>query len=427
MKILFVAPPFPGRVENYLVLPSLEVCIMSSILKNEGHVVEMLDMKINQYKVSEYEKLLYSYSPDVVCIDDEPKTHCNSKKLIQLTRKVYGRKVHIVMRGEIASFIPKVTLERNPEIDFISRYDDDYAIRDILHAIDHNLPFDTIDNIAYRDKAGIYVNNVNCKKYDLDSLPMPDRNLYPVEKYLKRDSETIVRSSRGCPGKCLFCIKTRFAQFRLFSIKRFVDEIEELLNMGFDSFFISDDTFAFSDSRVKEFYDEVKERKLKFKWTSNIRIKDINEYKLQLMKEIGAYRVFVGIETINSETSNVINKKLTEELIREKTDLLHKYDIEFHASFILGNPGDTEADIESTIRFVKEIKPTVVTFNLIRIYPGLELYDRYEEYGMVMSDKYWYEKDEWASRVVMGTKDLPCDKLEKLSRKCLFEFITIGD
>lgn len=425
MKILFVAAPFPGRVEHYLVLPRIEVCICSQILKDNGHVVDMLDMKINQYKVSEYEELVKKYTPDIVCIDDDPETHCNSKKLIKITRSVFGTKVKICLRGELASFIPDSIMQRNPELDYVIRYDDDYALLNIINAIINKGSLSEIKNIAYREDSGYYVTERKVNDYELDSLPMPDRKLYPIKKYLARDSETIVKSSRGCPGRCLFCIKTKFANFRLFSIKRFVDEIEVLLDMGFKSFFFADDTFAFSDKRLKEFYDEVISRGLHFRWTSNIRIRDINSYKLQLMREIGAYRVFVGIETINASTSSVINKNITEDMIREKVDLLHKYNMEFHASFILGNPGDTVEDIENTISFVKEIEPTLVTFNLIRIYPGLELYDKCDEYGMVMEDKYWYEKEEWTSKVVMGTKLLPCDILEKLSRKCLFEFISM--
>lgn len=427
MNILFVGAPFPSGGEKYLILPSLEVCICSSILKLNGHNVSMLDMKINKYKVSEYTTLVSDYSPDIVCIDDEPKTHCNSVQLIKLTREIFGDKVKIVIRGEISSFVPEVTMKRNPDLDYIIRYDDDYALLNIINALNNQIEFGDIANIAYRCEGEIVVTERKDNDYELDDLPMPDREIYSIDKYLQRDSETIVRSSRGCPGKCLFCIKTKFAKFRIFSIKRFVDEIEYLLNLGFTSFFISDDTFAFSDERLEQFYNEVKKRGLVFKWTSNIRIRDINEYKLKLMKEIGAYRVFVGIETINANTSSVINKNITEQLIREKTQLLHKYDIEFHASFILGNPGDTVEDIEKTIEFVREIKPTLVTFNLIRIYPGLELYTNAKKYGMIMKDKYWYEKDEWSRKVVMGTKDLPYDVLEKLSSRCLLEFIKIGD
>ena len=97
--------------------------------------------------------------------------------------------------------------------------------------------------------------------------------------------------------------------------------------------------------------------------------------------------------------------------------------MQFHASFILGNPGDTESDLEATIKFVNEINPDIVTFNLIKIYPGLDLYNNPNKYGMVLNDKFWFEKDEWSYKVVMGTKNLPPEKLEIWSRKLLFEFI----
>lgn len=162
---------------------------------------------------------------------------------------------------------------------------------------------------------------------------------------------------------------------------------------------------------------------LHFKWTSNIRIKDITDEKIKLMKELGAYRVFVGIETINAKASDIIGKKLVQEEILEKIKILKDNDMQFHASFILGNPEDTEEDLEETVKFVRKIQPNVVTFNLIKIYPGLDLYKNPEKYNMVMPDKYWFEKDEWSNKVVMGTKNLPPEKLEKWCRRMLFEFI----
>lgn len=218
---------------------------------------------------------------------------------------------------------------------------------------------------------------------------MPYRKLYDIEKYLKRDSETIVRSSRGCPGNCLFCIKTRFENFQIFSMKRFVDEIEEMLNYGFKTFFFSDDTFAFSIQRLNDFAYEIKKRGLEIKWTSNIRIKDITEEKIKLMKELGAYRVFVGIETINKNSSNIIGKNLMKDEILEKLQILKDNDMQFQCIlFILGSPGDTEEDLEETIKFVKIIDPNIVTFNLIKIYPGLDLYNNPEKYKMIIPDKY---------------------------------------
>lgn len=424
MKILYIVPPFPNRVKEYLMLPSIELCINSNILKNHGHEVDLLDMKIDNLKLESCVEKIISFKPDIVCIDDDPKTHCNTIKIVKLLKNCVSNKIKIAVRGEIVSAIPESVMERNPGIDFILRFDDDYSLLKIIESNYKHQNLLKIANIAFRiNENEYYVTDVQKPTYELDSLPMPNRELYDIDKYLKRDTETIVKSCRGCPGNCLFCIKTRFESFRLFSVQRFCDEIEELLSHGFESFFFADDTFAFSDKRLDDFYDEVKKRKLKIKWTSNIRINDINEYKLKKMKEIGAYRVFVGIETINAATQKTINKNLNQNIIKEKLELLKKYDIEFHASFILGNPGDSEKDLKETIKFVKEIQPTLVTFNLIKVYPGLELYKNPEKYDIIMDDPYWYEKDLWSQKVVMGTKQLPPDILEKWSRYCLMEFI----
>lgn len=311
-------------------------------------------------------------------------------------------------------------MERNPELDFGLRYDDDYSLINYINNL--NNP-EKVNNIVFRNNDRIVVTERKNRDYELDTLPMPYRKLYDIEKYLKRDSETIVRSSRGCPGNCLFCIKTRFENFQIFSMKRFVDEIEEMLNYGFKTFFFSDDTFAFSIQRLNDFAYEIKKRGLEIKWTSNIRIKDITEEKIKLMKELGAYRVFVGIETINKNSSNIIGKNLMKDEILEKLQILKDNDMQFHASFILGSPGDTEEDLEETIKFVKIIDPNIVTFNLIKIYPGLDLYNNPEKYKMIIPDKYWFEKDDWTHKVVMGTESLSPEKLEKWSRRMLFEFI----
>ena len=39
MNVLVVVPNFPNRIKEYLVLPSLELCIVASILKNNKTIV----------------------------------------------------------------------------------------------------------------------------------------------------------------------------------------------------------------------------------------------------------------------------------------------------------------------------------------------------------------------------------------------------
>ena len=184
MKILFVVPPFPNRVREYLILPSLELCIISSILKNDGHIVELLDMKIGNMSIEEGIRRCRAFVPDFILIEDEPKNHCNTIEFVDQFRLFYERNVPICLRGEIPSFIPQIVLDRHPNINYITRFDDDFAFQRIINAHPDFSKIDTIPNIAYRkDDKVVVTDRVECS-YDLDSLPKPNRQLYDIAKYL---------------------------------------------------------------------------------------------------------------------------------------------------------------------------------------------------------------------------------------------------
>ena len=422
MKIAFVVPNFKNRTREYLMLPSIELCIMSSVLKENGHTVELVDMRINDMQPEEIVEILSELSPDIVCVDDIPESHCSTKELLPIIRRSVSEKCLLCMIGEYVSLETELIMKRNKEVDFGLLYETDFVLLDLIAYLEGKKTIQSIPNIAYMDKNEVVINKI--ESVDLRLLPMPDRKLYDIGKYLARDSETIVKSSRGCPGKCLFCIKTKYEPFKTFSMERFCDEIEELQSYGFQSFFFSDDNFAFSMARLEEFKNELTRRNMKITWTSNLRIRDITEEKIKLMKALGAYRVFVGVETLNSQTSKVINKNLSKELIKEKIRIIKDNGLQFHASFILGNPNDTEEDLQETLDFVKEVQPDLVTFNLLQVYPGLDIYKNPDKYGIVMDDPYWFEKDTWTKQAVMGTVQLPPEVLQKWSQKMLYEYIT---
>lgn len=429
MNIIFVAPDFPEKSNTYLMLPSLDLTIMSAALKEKGHNCSLIDMRINEYNFNDLKRILLTEERkehiDLICIDGLVDTHCNVNKAIK-TCKYVLRETPIALRGEVATFLPKEMLLRNYCLDYVMSGESEETILELVDYLSgKGGGLTDIMSLSFREKGTneIVVNSKRISLKNLDELPYPDRNLYDIKKYLKRDSETIVRSSRGCPGNCAFCIYTKLTPFRLFSVQRFCDEIEELQRYGFESFFFSDYTFAFSDKRVEDFYQETQKRNLHVKFTSNIRIKDINEFKIKRMKEIGAYRVFVGIETINSNSSELINKNITKEEIIHKIEILKKYDIEYHGSFIIGNPGDTEDDLKATEELLGELNPTVVTFNHLKMMPGTDIYNRPNDFDILPFDPFWFEKDDWSYYPSAGTNQLPPDKILYWSERLAKAFI----
>ena len=426
MKVIFITLDYPTGINDYLILPSLDFAVMSSVVKENGDNCELIDMRINHYDMYQLEHLLIAKNKiekiDLVCIESICNTHFNAVKAIKVCRHALGDDIVIALRGEVTTFLPVQTLERNAELDVAFVGESERALLDIIDYMKGTITERDIHNACLRNKNGEIINNNNCYTSNLNHLPLPDREVYDISAYIRRDSETIVRSSRGCPGNCSFCIKTKMSKFRLFTIKRFCDEIEILQRYGFQSFFFSDDTFAFSDQRLSDFAEEILKRKMHIRWTSNLRIKDINEYKIKTMKELGAYRVFVGIETINSASQKLANKNLTKQEVMDKISILKKYNLEFHASFIIGAPGDTEEDLMEIEKLLSEIKPTLVTFNQLKLFPGTDIYNSPEKYNILPFDPYWFEKDDWVYYPVFGTKELPPSQINKWTKRLYHTF-----
>ncbi len=423
MKVLFILPNYPVNIRNYIILPSLEIATMASVLEEKGHSVSLVDMKIDNMEVWDLENAMKDINYDLVCVESIVQDHCEALKTIDEVRRI-NRSVPIVLRGEICSFLPVECLEHNKNIDYVMRFENEKTIIELIDYLNGNIGIQNVHNIAYRDNNCIIINDLEKPVENLDDLPMPKRQLYNLQKYYRRSKETIVRSTRGCPGKCKFCNKTQLAPFRKFSVQRFCDEIEELMSYGFRQFFFSDDTFAYSNERFDDFYNEVKKRKLKIRFTSNLRIVDINDEKIRKMKEVGAYRVFVGVETINITSSKTINKNISPELIIQKINILKKYNMEYHASFIVGSPNDTIEDLKETSKFVQIIEPTLVSFNQLKPMPGTDIYNYPEKYGIVMKDRFWFEKDDWSRGCICNTLYLTSEMIDEWKYKLIQSFIT---
>lgn len=419
IDVLFIHPRNYGKSQKYLKLPSLEFCQMAAILKNEGFEYKLLDFNINNIEVDDSKTELSSYSPKIVVIYGTENNHINLIATAKLTKELFPDAL-IGVNGSIVSFIIEHILENN-FIDFVIKGTGEFTLAEILNHNCDLTKMEKVANLAYKIDDKIVDNKV--EYISLKNLPIADRELYDLRTYKLHQPEAIVRSSWGCPSNCAFCNKTVFSKFRIYTIEHFFKEIDVLLKYGYNSFFFADETFAFSMKRLEEFCDFYKKNNYKFRWTSNLRVSDINDKLIKLMKENGAYRVFVGIETVSEESNKLTNKLQNITNLEDKINILKKNKMEFHASFIVGNPGDSKGDIEKTIEFVKKIKPTLATFNRLKLFPGTDIFINPEKYNLKVKDKYWFENPKWITEQMVCTNLLSYKEIEEYSRKMTFEMI----
>jgi anaerobic magnesium-protoporphyrin IX monomethyl ester cyclase len=125
-------------------------------------------------------------------------------------------------------------------------------------------------------------------------------------------------------------------------------------------------------------------------WSCLSRVTGINAEIVQMMKAAGCRRVYLGLETGDQATLELMNKKATVEEGIQAVYQFHDAGIEVAAFFIVGYPGESISSIEETSRLALTLPLDDISFNIPYPLPGSCLFNRVS--GLVEGD--WNEENE---------------------------------
>ena len=187
----------------------------------------------------------------------------------------------------------------------------------------------------------------------------------------------------------MFCSHA-LSGYRSRSIGNVLDEIEHCLSLGIEDFFFYDDTFNVSKKRLKSFCDGIREKGLKFSWSFRGRVDAISYDLLKDVKELGCYRIQFGVEAGTEKALKNIRKETNLDQVRLAFKWTNSLKIQTVGYFIIGNPGETREDIQSTIDFAIELEPTYANFSILVSTPDSKMNDIMIEKGLMHSD-FWLD------------------------------------
>lgn len=218
---------------------------------------------------------------------------------------------------------------------------------------------------------------------DLDALPFPARDLFPNRDYIAFGRRhygfavTTVMSTRGCPFRCEFCSNVVFGgSFRARSAGSVVDEMEEVLALGYDRVSFADDVFTMERRRVLRVCDEIERRGLHIPWECLGRADAFDRELAGRMRDAGCYRVFFGIESGNDTVLRLMDKGITVDQARAAVEAAHGAGLEAGAFFILCYPGETDDTVLDTLRLATALPLDYVGLTLPYPLPGTRLLAR---------------------------------------------------
>ena len=455
MKILLLNLPFIFEKKSDIVLSHcLGILQIASYLRENNCEVSILDALQEGFDKSEKynnfyriglkdEDIIERISPDLDLIGISiPFSHLAkiAHELIDKIKIKYPR-IPVVIGGVYPSSQPELAVESRADYLILGEGEEP-----MLHLVNYlskktaELPGSIIEN-----KSDL-VNAKNHFAKDINSFPLPARDLVDFNRYLIRSPRNVrgwrsasIITSKGCPYDCEFCAVHPVCgyKWRPFSQERVLAEINYLVdNYKINNIEIEDDNFTINQSRVEAILNgiiEINKTKQYLSWQAlnGLRIDTLNEKLIKLFKDSNCRHLNIALEHGDEEMLNIIEKKLNLEKVLEVVGLLKKYDIQSHVFTIYGYPGETKKRFGNALKFyskIKSIAPNVVfKFFIAQPYPNTRLFNRCVKEGILppdlfsdvskisnfsTSNKIWIETPDFNKKEILRRK--------KILRKTLF-------
>ena len=118
----------------------------------------------------------------------------------------------IILGGEHGTAVPEDVL-CSSEVDVVILGEGEETIVNLIEALDSKQPLSEVGGIAYLDQGTFRTTMLSPRNRDIDSIPVPAWDLFPIDQYIDRhqiNGMNIGRSmpllaTRGCPYQCTFC------------------------------------------------------------------------------------------------------------------------------------------------------------------------------------------------------------------------------
>lgn len=216
----------------------------------------------------------------------------------------------IVLGGHHASADAAVVLRSHPElVDFVFIGESE---RSLLQFIERFPDVETVPGIAYRCQDQCHFNPAPAllTTEELDLLPLTFEGEGLVGTPGKFHHVTYV-SARGCPLSCAFCAVAN-ERIRARSIKKVVEDIQTLVEMGYTQIAIEDNFFAHSPVRTQDLCHELTELRKKgfeFTWDCQTRVESMaRPGMVPLLEKAGCEAVYLGVEALTDESLLYLRK-----------------------------------------------------------------------------------------------------------------------
>lgn len=191
-----------------------------------------------------------------------------------------------------------------------------------------------------------------------------------------------VMTTFGCPFRCDYCTNNRnILGLRFRDEGSVMAELAVWAERGVRNLFFSDLTFGGTAPRAKALLRRMIAEGFDFRWVTFLRPELVDDELADLLRRAGCVQVQMGVESANQAVLVQVARHGNAQRVEEAFRRLDKQGIRRGGHFVLGLPGETEADVRNTIALAKRLDPDFASFNAAEVRAGTAYYEQGDPSG----------------------------------------------
>ncbi|HWP44618.1 MAG TPA: radical SAM protein, partial [Blastocatellia bacterium] len=299
----------------------------------------------------------------------------------------------VVFGGVVATPLHREVAE-HPSVDYVVYDRGEYALPALIKTLESKGDISKVGNLSYKGADGKVVTNPLKYPYTpVNEIPFPKVDLFPRSvgediRYLRQVY------ALGCPYKCSFCtIQTIGRKADYFAIDRVLAEIRAYrAHYGeHHNIYWGDETFTLNSQRTLELCAALEAEGNIF-YDCQTRLNCLTDMKvIKALYKSGCRWIEIGLETGNQESQNLYKQRVKLDPVEDTLMKLRDEGLSTCSFMVNGFPNQTIDDMKRSIEWVcnligKDLLQASYLFGLVP-YPGSDMYERPEKYGMKIHHK----------------------------------------
>ncbi len=374
--LINLVPPKDGA--NYLGF-NHGLGSLSAMLKRTGHETRLF----NYAAPEDDDGALAAFQPDALFVYLATNQYRLFRHKLEAVWRAAGLPVFV--GGPHPTALPGETA-RIPGVSGVCVGEGEETASMLAARIEAGAPLDDIPNLCFTEAGEVRWGPQGNFVDDLDTLPFPDREIFPYEVMLSVRAVRLmgfeVLCTRGCVYGCRYCINPLIRKVhgkgcvRRRSVGKVIEELRDIkARFAFDGVIgFHDDIFTLNTAWLGELADRYP-REIGLPFWCNAHIAELDEDIIRDLRRAGCFRVHVGIECGDEGTrGGLLGKHLANREILDKVRMLKAHHMKLVTTFMIGLPDETAEGVQESIELCRAISPDWVLLSTFCPYPGTRLY-----------------------------------------------------